>query len=41
MLSFMDGFSYYNQIMMAPEDSEKTSFIAKWAPTVLESCRLG
>ena len=29
MLSFMDGFSYYNQIMMAPEDSEKTSFIAK------------
>ena len=27
MLSFMDGFSRYNQILMAPEDMEKTSFI--------------
>ena len=26
-LSFMDGFSGYNQIKMAPEDMEKTSFI--------------
>ena len=24
---FMDGFSGYNQIRMAPEDMEKTSFI--------------
>ena len=30
MLSFMDGFSRYNQILMAPEDMEKTSFITKW-----------
>ena len=30
MLSFMDGFSRYNQIMMAPEDMEKTSFIIEW-----------
>ena len=30
MLSFMDGFSEYNQILMAPEDMEKTSFITKW-----------
>ena len=30
MLSFMNGFSGYNQIMMAPEDMEKTSFIADW-----------
>ena len=30
MLSFMDGFSSYNQIMMASEDREKTSFITKW-----------
>ena len=30
MLSFMDGFSGYNQIMMAPEDREKTSFITEW-----------
>ena len=27
MLFFMDGFSGYNQIMMAPKDKEKTSFI--------------
>ena len=27
MLSFMDGFSDYNQILMAKEDREKTSFI--------------
>ena len=30
MLSFMDGFSRYNKILMAPEDMEKTSFITKW-----------
>ena len=30
MLSFMDGFSRYNQILMAPEDTEKTSFITEW-----------
>ena len=29
MLSFMNGFSGYNQIMMAPEDREKTSFITE------------
>ena len=27
LLSFMDGFSRYNQIKMAPKDMEKTSFI--------------
>ena len=27
LLSFMDGFSWYNQIKMALEDMEKTSFI--------------
>ena len=26
LLSFMDGFSGYNQIVMAPEDREKTAF---------------
>ena len=26
MFSFMDGFSGYNQIRMAPRDAEKTSF---------------
>ena len=29
-LSFMDGFSGYNQIKMAPKDVEKTSFITSW-----------
>ena len=29
MLSFMDGFFGYDQIMMAPEDREKTSFITE------------
>ena len=30
MLSFIDGFSGYNQILMALKDREKTSFITKW-----------
>ena len=30
LCSFMDGFSGYNQIKMAPEDMEKTTFITLW-----------
>ena len=30
MLSFMDGFSGYNHILMALKDMEKTSFITEW-----------
>ena len=30
MLSFMDGFSGYNHILMALEDMEKIAFITKW-----------
>ena len=30
LLSFMDGFSGYNQIKMALEDMERTSFITLW-----------
>ena len=30
MLSFMDGFFGYSQILMGPEDMEKTSFIIEW-----------
>jgi len=30
VFSFMDGFSGYNQIKMAPEDREKTAFITPW-----------
>lgn len=30
VFSFMDGFSGYNQIKMAPVDMEKTTFITHW-----------
>ena len=30
LLSFMDGFSGYNQIVMAPEDREQTAFTTPW-----------
>lgn len=30
MLSFMDGFSGYNQVLMVLEDMSKTSFITPW-----------
>ena len=30
VFSFMDGFYGYNQIKMAPEDMEKTTFITPW-----------
>jgi len=30
LFSFMDGFSGYNQIKMAPNDIEKTTFITLW-----------
>ena len=30
MLSFIDGFFAYNQVMMALDDMEKTSFITEW-----------
>ncbi|RVW25025.1 Transposon Ty3-I Gag-Pol polyprotein [Vitis vinifera] len=30
LLSFMDGFLGYNQILMALEDMEKTVFIIEW-----------
>ena len=30
LFSFMDGFSGYNQIKMAPKDMAKTTFITLW-----------
>ena len=30
LFSFMDGFSSYNQIKMAPEDMKKTTFLTMW-----------
>ena len=29
-MSFMDGFSRYNQTKMAPKDMTKTTFTTKW-----------
>ena len=40
VFSFMDGFSGYNQIKMAPEDMEKTTVIGG-TPFVTRSCLLG
>ena len=28
--SFLDGFSWYNQIYMHPENQEKTTFVTEW-----------
>ena len=41
VFSFMDGFSGYNQIKVAPEDMEKTTFVTQWAPFVTKLCHLG
>ena len=30
LMSFMDGFSWYNQIKMAPKDVTKTTFTIEW-----------
>ena len=30
IFSFMDSFYGYNQIKMAPEDMEKTTFVIQW-----------
>jgi len=29
-ISTLDGFSHYNQIMVHPEDQEKTAFTMPW-----------
>jgi hypothetical protein len=35
LYSFLDGFSGYNQIRMAPEDQETTTFVTKWGVFVV------
>ena len=37
----MDGFSGYNQIKMAPEDMEMTTFITQWGTFCYEVMPLG
>ena len=41
VFSFMDGFSGYNQIKMAPEDMEKTTFVTQWGTFRSEERRVG
>ena len=39
-LCFLDGYLGYNQIAIAPEDQEKTTFTCPMAPLLLEGCHL-
>lgn len=41
MYSFLDGFSGYNQIKMAPEDEAKTAFITEWGAFVFTVMSFG
>ena len=37
---FLDGYSGYNQIAIASEDQEKTTFTCPYGPLLLEGCHL-
>ena len=41
IFSFMDGFSGYNQIKMAPEDMERLPSLHSGAPSVTKLCHSG
>ena len=41
LFSFMDGFSSYNQIRMAPKDMEKTIFLIMWGTFCYKVMLLG
>lgn len=41
MFSFMDGFSGYNQILMAEDDMPKTSFITPWGTFCYQAMPFG
>lgn len=41
MYSFIDGFSGYNQIKIAPEHKEKMTFVTPYDPSVTKLCHLG
>ena len=38
---FLDGYSGYNQIVIAPEDQEKTTFTCPYGTFASEGCHLG
>ena len=41
LLSFMDAFSKYNQILMDEDNQEKTSFVTSQGFTATKLCPLG
>jgi ribonuclease HI len=41
VMSFIDGFSGYNQIVVHPEDKEKTSFTTPWGTFMYEKIPFG
>ena len=41
LLSFMNGFLRYNQILMDPKDMAKTAFITKWGTYCYEVMPFG
>ena len=41
VFSVMDAFSGYNQIKMAPEDMEKTTFVIQWCTFCYKIMHLG
>ena len=41
LLSFMDAFSKYNQILMDEDDQEKTLFVTSQGFTATKLCLLG
>ena len=41
LFSFMDGFSGYNQIKMAPEDMNETTFLTMWGTFCYKVMPLG
>ena len=41
MLSLLDGFSGYNQVLVSKEDHLKTTFQTKWGTYAYDSLRFG
>lgn len=41
LMSFLDGFSRYNQILVHPDDRLKTAFITKWGTYAYQKMPFG